>query len=225
MKLIALFQWEGLRGWGACFNIVGARLQVLPLNMICNFYDQCSDYWLKPLQCQIPDCYILWQDWVQRSLHQWRKSLPEEKVDQGGGNKHVTCHGEKPHCVAGVWHTDWEANVRTSCCQIYPTQVRRAFLIAEHLHILHVSEVIDFGNLCVKEMFFSLLRLDQQNNQITPDDKVRADYNWSNIGFETQLWESANLFYPTVNSAVRDHNWWKGCSTIRTGTGGDYQST
>ena len=38
-----------------------------------------------------------------------------------------------------------------------------------------MSEVIDFGKLCVKEMIFSLLRLDQQNNQITPDDKVRAD--------------------------------------------------
>ena len=34
MELTALFQWEGLRGRGACVNIVGARLQVLRSNMI-----------------------------------------------------------------------------------------------------------------------------------------------------------------------------------------------
>ena len=29
----------------------------------------------------------------------------------------------------------------------------------------------------------------------------------------------------TVDSAVRDHNWWEGCSTIRASSGFDYQST
>ena len=142
------------------------------------------------------------------------------------GNKHATCHGEKQHCLVGVWHTDWEANVRTSCCQIYPTQVRRAFLIAEHLSCIWVRSSI-LGSFVWKKWFPACCAW---TSRITRS-LLMTRWELTRAGQILDLKrnpENRPIYFThhtIVDSAVRDHNWWKGCSTIRTGTGGDNQST